>query len=291
VVDDGSTDLTSEIARKYPVKLLRQRNSGPATARNLGAKNSSGEIILFTDADCIAEPNWIEEMTSPFKDKEVIAVKGAYKRGKGNLVMRFVQIEFEERYVMLSKLNSIDMIDTYSAAFRRNIFMEYGGFDTNFTKANNEDTELSYRLVQTKCRMVFNPKAKVYHTGHPNTIFKYFKLKLRRGFWRVIVYKRFPDKILTDTYTPKTLKFQVLSSILSLLHFYFFYAFLTFLFLFLISSNPFIRFSLKKDTSIALLAPFFLMIRATAIGLGSVYGFVSNPFTSIGTKNTKNRRQ
>ncbi|OHB99926.1 MAG: hypothetical protein A3G70_02315 [Planctomycetes bacterium RIFCSPLOWO2_12_FULL_39_13] len=298
VVDDGSTDSTPEIIKRYPVKLFRQENSGPATARNLGAKNSSGEIILFTDADCIADPNWIEEMISPFIDEEVIAVKGAYKRGKGNLIMRFVQIEFEERYEILSKLNSIDMIDTYSAAFRRNIFMEYGGFDTNFTKANNEDTELSYRLSKTEYRMVFNPKAKVYHTGHPNTIFKYFKLKLRIGFWRVIVYKRFPDKILTDTYTPKTLKFQVLisllllgTSVLSFLHSLFFYAFLSFLFLFLISSIPFIRFSLRKDTSIALLAPFFLMIRATAIGLGSVYGFVSNPFTSIGTRNTKNRGQ
>ena len=63
VVDDGSTDSTSEIIKRYPVKLFRQGNSGPATARNLGAKNSSGEIILFTDADCVAEPNWIEEMT------------------------------------------------------------------------------------------------------------------------------------------------------------------------------------------------------------------------------------
>jgi len=77
VVDDGSTDSTPEIIKRYPVKLFRQENSGPATARNLGAKNSSGEIILFTDADCIADPNWIEEMISPFIDEEVIAVKGA----------------------------------------------------------------------------------------------------------------------------------------------------------------------------------------------------------------------
>ncbi len=294
VVDDGSTDSTPELTKRYPVKLFGQENSGPATARNLGAKNSSGEIIIFTDADCIAEPNWIEEMISPFKDKEIIAVKGAYKRGKGNLIIRFVQTEFEERYEVLSKLNSVDMIDTYSAAFRRNIFIEYGGFNTNFPKANNEDTELSYRLSKTKYRMIFNPNAKVYHSGHPNSILKYFRLKFWRGFWRVIVYKKFPEKIVTDTYTPKMLKFQVLLSllllvtlILSLFHFLFFYAFLTFIFLFLISAIPFLNFSIRRDIGVALLAPFFLMLRATAIGLGSVYGFISNPFTSTGTESTK----
>src|SRR5687768_9263299 len=58
VVDDGSTDTTLAVAASYgpPVRVVRQPHRGPAAARNAGIRAASGEIVLFTDADCEPAP-------------------------------------------------------------------------------------------------------------------------------------------------------------------------------------------------------------------------------------------
>src|SRR4030042_2580234 len=79
VVDDGSTDETEEVAARYPVRYIYQENRGPAVARNNGVIQSQGDIILFTDADCDPQSNWIEEMIKPLNDNQVVGEKGAHK--------------------------------------------------------------------------------------------------------------------------------------------------------------------------------------------------------------------
>lgn len=279
VVDDGSTDKTGEIAQGYKVRYIRQENQGPASARNKGAHEAKGETVLFTDSDCVPDKNWIGEMVRPFDDPEVVAVKGAYRTLQKSIVARFAQIEFEERYEMLKKVNSIDMVDTYSAGFRRDIFLKMGGFDISFPTANNEDTEFSYRMSKLGFKMVFNPEARIYHLNHPDSIRKYARLKFWRGYWRMVVYKRFPGKMVKDTYTPQTLKFQILFLYLSLITLLILAVWqkMTILFLFSIiafifSTLPFTFFAFKKDPIVGILAPFFLLIRAGSLGAGAMRG-------------------
>ena len=59
---------------------------------------------------------------------------------------RFAQLEFEDRYRRMIGTPAIDVVATYSAAFRRYVFLAAGGFDPTFHEANNEDVEFSYRL-------------------------------------------------------------------------------------------------------------------------------------------------
>lgn len=280
VVDDGSADSTAEIIRRYPAKYMRQANSGPATARNAGAFASRGEVILFTDSDCVPDRNWISEMVCPFEDPAVAAVKGAYRTEQKSVVARFAQLEFEERFEMLKKAASIDMVDTYSAGFRSSLFREMGGFDTSFPEANNEDTELSYRFAKAGHRMVFNPRAIVCHLNHPDSLRRYSRLKFWRGYWRMVVYKRFPGKMIKDTYTPITLKFEILCQMLflALLPFtlafprYGVYALLLIIAVFIALITPFTLSALRKDAFTGLFTPFLLFVRGASLGFGSIYG-------------------
>ena len=74
VVDDGSTDDTAKVVGQYPgVRFLSQGNAGPATARNHGAIEARGAIILFTDDDCVPMPDWLDAMLEPFNDPAVVA--------------------------------------------------------------------------------------------------------------------------------------------------------------------------------------------------------------------------
>jgi cellulose synthase/poly-beta-1,6-N-acetylglucosamine synthase-like glycosyltransferase len=280
VVDDGSTDGTARIARRFNVEYLFQANQGPATARNRGASASRGSIILFTDSDCVPDHNWIQEMVRPFDDPDIVGVKGAYRTTQTELAARFAQAEFEDRYDLLERYPSIDMIDTYSAAFRKEVFLKIGGFDQNFPVANNEDTDLSYRLATAGYKLAFNPEAFVYHS-HPDTFIKYLKLKFWRGYWRMIVYRRYPDKAVKDSYTPAIIKIQTMLMALSIPLFFLSLITVNFLYLafllwavIMVSAIPISIKIFKKDMSIGIISPVIILLRSFVFAIGSVLGII-----------------
>ncbi len=209
VVDDGSTDETAAIARAADVRVICQPNRGPASARNAGIAAATGEVILFTDADCEPLPDWITQMMAPLADPTIAGVKGSYRTRQRETVARLAQCEFEERYDRLARYPTIDFVDSYAAAFRAEVLWQAGGFDPAFPHANNEDVDLSYRLGRLGHRLVFNRRAVVYHR-HVSSWRAYLRLKIRRGYWRIMALKMHPGKALRDTYTPQLLKLQVL---------------------------------------------------------------------------------
>src|SRR5215469_15482928 len=210
VVDDGSTDGTGDVVSRYPgVRLISQANAGPAAARNRGALEAQGTIILFTDDDCVAATDWLASMIRPFEDSDVVGVKGAYRTRQKALVARFVQADYEDRYRLMATLPEIDFIDTYAAAFRRDRFLEMNGYDTSFPVACAEDIELSYRMSERGWKMKFVPAALVYHT-HPDTFWTYMKKKYKFAFWRMLALRKNPKKTLKDSHTPQIMKFQLL---------------------------------------------------------------------------------
>jgi cellulose synthase/poly-beta-1,6-N-acetylglucosamine synthase-like glycosyltransferase len=274
VVDDGSTDDTADVARRFGAKCLSQPNRGPAAARNHGVRVAKGEIILFTDADCSPDKDWLRQMLMPFQNEKTMGVKGAYRTHQKSFAARFAQSEFEDRYDLLSKAGAIDMVDTYSAAFRRDRFIQIGLFDESFPVANNEDTELSYRMCAAGYRLEFNPEAIVYHL-HPDSFMKYLRLKFKRGYWRMIVYRSYPGKALKDTYTPVVIKIQTMMAALSMpgvvLSIVFPEMMMITAGLFLgimASSVPFSLKTFKKDPVIGLISPVVVLGRSLSFALG-----------------------
>lgn len=280
VVDDGSTDNTAEIVKRFrTVKLIRQAPSGPAKARNNGAKNANYEIVVFTDADCVPKREWLREMLRPFANPKVAAVQGAYKTRQRSLIARFVQTEIEYRYNKMLRSKSIDWIGSYSAAYRRRIFLQEQGFNEKFPKASGEDPELSYRLQKKGYKLVFNPKAIVYHK-HPDSLIHYLRKKFQHAYWRILLYRMHKEKALGDSYTPQALKAQIamlglaiIFAILSIFNNLFALAFFLSLLLMLLFMLPFSFFALKKDFLIGLISPAILFLRDVAFLFGLIVGF------------------
>lgn len=278
VVDDGSTDETFSVARSSGAQCIPQPNRGPAAARNRGVRAASGEFVLFTDADCVPERDWIRQMTLPFRNQGTVGVKGAYRTRQTEPAARFAQAEFEDRYDLLEKFPAIDMVDTYSAAFRRDVLMTVGLFDESFPVASNEDTELSYRLCAAGCRLEFNRKAFVYHR-HPDSFLKYLRVKWKRAYWRMVVYRKYPGKTFRDTYTPAVVKLQTVAAALALATVLFavfspkwFLLAAALVVGIMISSIPFTVKTFKKDPIIGLLSPVVVLGRAVVFSLGSLFG-------------------
>lgn len=285
VVDDGSTDETAARARAAGAdRVLAIPHGGPAAARNAGIEAARGAILLFTDADCIPAPDWLLQMTAPFETSGVSGVKGVYRTEQQEVVARLAQCEFEERYDLLARQETIDFVDTYAAAFRRSALDEVGTFDVAFTQANNEDVDLSYRLAEAGHRLVFNRKALVYHR-HPASWWRYLRVKARRGYWRMMVYRIHPGKVLRDSYTPQTLKLQVLLALLALgcggLGFLW-PAFLWGALLSLagigLSALPLVRVAARYDRAVAGWVPLFVLARSLAFAGGVLAGAVGMLF-------------
>ena len=281
VIDDGSTDNTAIVVTRYSnVRLITQQNAGPAAARNRGAEEARGTIILFTDDDCVPTPEWVAALTEPFKDRTVVGTKGVYRTRQRSLAARFVQIEYEDKYRLMSDLPQIDFIDTYSAGFRRDRFLEMDGYDTSFPVACAEDVELSYRMSARGWTMKFVPTAIVYHT-HPDTLWRYLNKKYKFAFWRVLAVRKNPNKAMKDSHTPQLMKLQLLFAPTLLL------AILSDLVLrpkvpvslvvctaFLISTLPFAWRALPKDPTVGFLSPVLLAARACAQLLGVAAGLI-----------------
>lgn len=280
VVDDGSTDDTSKVAALFPVHLILQANRGPAAARNRGARAARGAVLVFTDADCVPSENWLFEMVQPLADPGTVAVKGAYRTRQRSWVARFAQIEFEERYEMLERTIRVDMVDTYAAAYRKDVFLELGGFDEAFPAPNGEDLDLSYRLEAAGHRLAFNPRALVFHT-HPARLRTYLRLKYSRAYWRVMVYRRYPGKVARDSYTPVLLKLQTVlfAGMLPLAGVLLLtrnapLALTIFAGVMLVLSLSLTRRAWTRDRAVALVTPGLVLLRAGALAFGSIVGVI-----------------
>ena len=281
LVDDGSSDRTKDVVRKYrDVILLEQMHKGPAAARNFGAKKSKGDILLFTDADCTLHENWVSEMAKPFGDKAIAGVQGRYSTTQKSVMARFVQLEIEDRYDRMKRFKNIDFIGSYSAGYKKDIFIRSGGFDETFPVASGEDPELSFKLAKAGHKMVFNDKAIVYH-NHVSSLGPYLKQKFSRAYWRVLLYKKHPDKMKSESYTPQTLKIQIaflyLSLLLAMLYFLIppaAYLSLLFAILLIFSAIPLSLKNFRKDKIVGILTPFISILRTAVFSIGLVYGAI-----------------
>jgi cellulose synthase/poly-beta-1,6-N-acetylglucosamine synthase-like glycosyltransferase len=281
VVDDGSTDRTRQIAEAYGVCVVAEANQGAASARNLGAQNARGDIVLFIDADSVPDKKWIQAMAAPFTDPTIAGASGQKKTRQQNIWARLVQLEYDFKYDRMSAHTAIDFVDSSTAAYRREVLLDNGGFDSTLMEA--EDTELSYRLSERGYRLVLIREAVTYHT-HPESLSHYLRRKFQYARWRAVVYKRYPHKAASDQRTPPAQKIQPLIAfalvpivaaavIWNLLV----WGIALLALLFLLTTLPFVMYCWRRSVVVALVVPPTVLLSAYASGAGAALGFLQRP--------------
>lgn len=277
VVDNGSSDETAAVAKAAGAIVVPQLIKGAAAARNAGIQVATGDIICVTDADCQPTADWLEQVSAPLRENpEITACKGTYLTRQKELVARFVQLEYEDKYDLLRTHTYIDFIDTYSAAYRREALAQHQ-FDENIFYV--EDQELSFRLAAHGHKMVFQPTAVVYHL-HSHTLRGYFRKKVMIAYWKAQVVRRFPARAAKDSHTPQVMKVQMALIMLATAALAFtllipplgLLATAVLLLLFKATTIPFVRKAWGKDKTVAFAAPFLLMVRAFALSVGYLWG-------------------
>lgn len=277
VVDDASSEKLGDLTNEYKDRLLfslhrLEKNAGPGAARNAGVNKAVGEIVLFTDSDCVPAPDWVEKMLAPFADPEVTGVKGVYISHQQDLWARLAQMEFEERYQKLSSFSEIDFIDTYSGGYRKSVFVAAGGF--NSALRQNEDVDLAFRIKAAGARFIFVPDAVVAHT-HREGWLAYARLKYWRGYWRMRIYHEHLNKAGNDTYTPFSLKAQLFLLLVLPLALVSKGARFAWKTCWLASCLPMIRSAVPENPGLAIAVPLFSFIRGAALLAGMFAGLLT----------------
>jgi glycosyltransferase involved in cell wall biosynthesis len=166
VVDDHSSDPTGEIARRRSVKVLKtEAPSGPGAARNLGAREASGDILCFIDADVVIEPGTLARISSHFQtDSSLTAVFGSYDDAPAepNFLSQYKNLQ--HHYVHQTAKREATTFWAGCGAIRRRVFLEVGGFDADkYPTPSIEDIELGYRITANGYRIGLDKNLRVKH--------------------------------------------------------------------------------------------------------------------------------
>lgn len=146
VVDNNSSDKTSQIAEQFGVKVVFEARQGVGAARQAGCAISLGEIIAFTDADTIVPENWLSRILLEFeKDKNLAAFGGLYTLSSSSFFTRLAVSLFAYPAHCFDKLfNGGWNLPGANLAVRRSCFLKTGGFNIDFQI--NEEYDISQRI-------------------------------------------------------------------------------------------------------------------------------------------------
>jgi len=167
VVDDGSNDGSPHVARALGARVLYTgtRAAGPAVARNIGAANAWGDILFFTDADCLLHPDTLDRVKTLFeREDSPDAVIGSYDLRP--LASNYLSQYRNLLHAYVHQTSSEDAHTFWGGcgAIRKSRFVELNGFDTRLYKRPSiEDIELGYRLKASGGHILLDKDMLVTH--------------------------------------------------------------------------------------------------------------------------------
>ncbi|MGQ4332842.1 bifunctional polysaccharide deacetylase/glycosyltransferase family 2 protein [Streptomyces hayashii] len=190
VVDDGSTDDTSEIARAAAtsfgmtnVRVVRQENAGKPAALNNGVRSASHDIVVMMDGDTVFEPEAVHHLVQPFANPKVGAVAGNAKVGnRDTIIGAWQHIEYVMGFNldrrMYDLLRCMPTIPGAIGAFRRDAVLEVGGMSED-TLA--EDTDITIAMHRAGWQVVYQEHARAW-TEAPGSLKQLWSQRYRWSY-------------------------------------------------------------------------------------------------------------
>jgi glycosyltransferase involved in cell wall biosynthesis len=147
VVDNGSTDATSEIARKKPgVRVVYEDRRGITRARQRGLEQATGDLIAYVDADTRLPPSWIDIAERAFQsDRDLLCLSGPYRYYDGPFFKRLINDMISAIVLPTGNILFGYMLVGGNYVVQRDALFKAGGFDRNIDFFG-EDTDIGRRL-------------------------------------------------------------------------------------------------------------------------------------------------
>ena len=191
IVDDADAEETRFLVEAFSEEVgscpairyaAATETQGPAAARNIGWRMARGEIIAFTDDDCLPEPDWLQEGLAAFHD-ELAGVSGQVI-----VPVPSPPTDYEKN---VSRLTECAFV-TANCFYRRSVLEAVGGFDEQFTTAWREDSDLQFMLLTRSYPLGMAPAARVVHPVRPGVWGVSIK-EQRKSMFDALLFKKHPE--------------------------------------------------------------------------------------------------
>ena len=192
VVNDGSRDRTLEIAERHTFcRIISQPNKGLSVARNVGAEAACGEIVAYTDSDCVADPDWLNYLVAKMEASNLAACGGPnFPPPEDTLVPAVVAVAPGAPTHVLISDEVAEHIAGCNMAFNRDALLRLGGFDPIY-RAAGDDVDICWRFQDANYVIGFSPAAVVWHFRR-NTVSAYCNQQRGYGKAEALVYAKHP---------------------------------------------------------------------------------------------------
>ena len=170
VVDDGSSDNTLKIVKRFNIPVLKQNHQGPGRARNLGASIAKGEILVFVDADMTFDKDFVKDLTKPIIEGKTIGTfsKNEFVANKNDIWSKCWNVNRGWQNDRLFSKNSPDTSPVFRAISKKE-FDKVKGFDSH--GEYTDDWSLSEKLNK-KAILV---RGAIYYHSNPSTLIEVWK--------------------------------------------------------------------------------------------------------------------
>ena len=194
VVDDGSYDRTAEISADFPeYRLIRQPNRGLSVARNVGMQAAHGELIAYTDSDCVVDPHWLTLMVRTLTESKFDGCGGPnYAPHEEGRIEGAVAASPGAPCHVLVGDDRAEHLAGCNMVFRKSALLAIGGFDPQFTAAG-DDVDICWRLIDGGYALGFCPAAFVWHFRR-NTVRAYYGQQRGYGKAEAMLFLKYPDR-------------------------------------------------------------------------------------------------
>ena len=169
VVDDGSIEPLEPIVTRHSYRYMRiDGPHGPARARNRGAQNAQGLVLVFIDADVCVHHDTLDRMGKAFiTDPSLAALVGTYDDAPDHPAFISQYMNLFHRFVHQRSSGQISTFWAGCGAIRRDVFLQFGGFDEHrYQRPSIEDIELGMRISVAQHRIILDDRVQCTHLKH-----------------------------------------------------------------------------------------------------------------------------
>lgn len=193
VIDDGSTDATSAVAARFPVRCLRTENGGLSRARNLGIAESTGDVVAFIDADAYADPDWLSQLVTALDEQGAAAAGGPNfcPRDDGFVADCVDHAPGNPTHVLVSD-ELAEHVPGCNMAFRKDALRAVGGFDAVHRTAG-DDVDVCWKLLARGMKIAYAPGGFVWHHRRP-TVRAFLRQQKGYGYAESFLRRRYPSR-------------------------------------------------------------------------------------------------